>query len=52
MGLGPVGPLAIVVSSDKAAKRAKEYAALADATRQVRIFTSNADANSWLDSLA
>src|SRR5215212_2364735 len=38
MGLGPVGPLAIVVSGDKANARAREYALLSDATRLVRIF--------------
>jgi hypothetical protein len=52
MGLGPVGPLAIVVSGERASARAKEYALLSDATRKVRIFASRADAESWLASMA
>lgn len=51
MGLGPVGPLAIVVSDQKAGARAKEYALLSDATRAVRIVGSKADAEAWLDSI-
>src|SRR4051812_26047891 len=48
MGLGPVGPLAIVVSSEKANARAREYALLSDGTRLVRIFGDKADAEAWL----
>lgn len=51
MGLGPVGPLAIVVSDEKAHARAQEYARLADATRPVRIFGDTAEAEAWLASL-
>src|SRR2546423_14799669 len=51
MGLGPVGPLAIVVSGEKANARAREYAVLADATRLVRIFGDKAEAEAWLASL-
>ena len=51
MGLGAVGPLAIVVSGDKANARAREYAQMSDATRLVRIFGDKAEAEAWLASL-
>jgi hypothetical protein len=51
MGLGPIGPLAIVVADARAIARAQEYAVMSDAaTRQARIFASVAEAEAWLDS--
>ena len=50
MGLGPVGPLAIVVSGEKAVARAREFALLSDANRVVRIFSSRDEAHAWLAS--
>jgi hypothetical protein len=51
MGLGPVGPLAIVVSGKRATERAREFALLTDGTRVVRIFSSRDEAQAWLDTL-
>jgi len=51
MGLGPVGPLAIVVADERANRRAEEYAMLADANRAVRIFGGTQEAEAWLASL-
>jgi hypothetical protein len=52
MGLGPVGPLAIVVSGTRAAERAREFAELSDAVRVVRILSSHDEAQAWLATLA
>jgi hypothetical protein len=52
MGLGPVGPLAIVVADTKATERAREFALLSDASRAVRIFDDSAAAEAWLGSVA
>ena len=51
MGLGPVGPLAIVVAGERAAARAREFALLADASRAVRIFTGRDAAEAWLGAI-
>jgi hypothetical protein len=51
MGLGPVGPVAIVVASETAIKRAEEYMRLSDALRVVRLFARREDAEAWLESL-
>jgi hypothetical protein len=48
MGLGAVGPLAIVVSGEKGKARAREFALLSDASRAVRIFASRDEAQAWL----
>ncbi|MBN9088073.1 MAG: hypothetical protein J0J01_14280 [Reyranella sp.] len=48
MGLGTVGPLAIVVADDAARARAEEFARLSDATRAVRIFGALEPAEAWL----
>jgi hypothetical protein len=50
MGLGTVGPLAIVVADEPANARAQEFAQLSDATRAVRIFTGLDQAEAWLAS--
>jgi hypothetical protein len=50
MGLGTVGPLAIVVADEAANARAQEFARLSDATRAVRIFTDLEQAEAWLAS--
>jgi len=50
MGLGTVGPLAIVVAGDAAEARAREFAQASDATRAVRIFATLEQAESWLAS--
>jgi len=49
MGLGAVGPLAIVVSDEKGKVRACEFARLGDASRAVRVFTTRDEAQAWLD---
>jgi hypothetical protein len=50
MKLGPIGPLAIVVSGSAATERAHEYTLLSDAARKVRLFNRVADAEAWLAS--
>ena len=50
MGLGAVGPLAIVVDDEAARARAEEFARLSDATRAVRIFADLEQARAWLTS--
>jgi hypothetical protein len=50
MGLGTVGPLAIVVADEAANARAQEFARLSDATRAVRIFSDLEQAEAWLAS--
>lgn len=52
LGLGPIGPLAIVLSSATARKPREECALLADAMRQVRVFRRHNDAEAWLRSRA
>jgi hypothetical protein len=52
MGLGPVGPLAIVVADDKAVARAREFAQASVAGRSVRLFASRDEAERWLDGAA
>ena len=51
MGLGAVGPLAIVVSGKRATERAREFAQLSDAARVVRIHSSRDEAEAWLATL-
>ena len=51
MRLGPVGPLAIVVSGERATARAREFAEMSDASRVVRIFSSRDEAQAWLATL-
>ena len=51
MGLGPVGPLAIVVADNAATRRAEEYAKIADAVRLARVFEREDDAEAWLQAL-
>jgi hypothetical protein len=48
MGLGAVGPLAIVVADELAAARAREFAEASDAARAVRIFSAMEQAEAWL----
>lgn len=50
MGLGTVGPLAVVVADEAANARAQEFARLSDAARAVRIFTDPEQAEAWLAS--
>jgi hypothetical protein len=52
MGLGPVGPLAIVIAGRRATERAEEYVLLSDAARLVRIFADVEEAEAWLASLS
>ena len=47
----PVGPLAIVLSDDKAAAAARVLGILASADRPIKLFTSLAPARRWIDSL-
>ena len=49
MGLGPVGPLAIVVTDGRALERALQFAQAAIASRRVRLFASRDEAERWLD---
>jgi hypothetical protein len=50
MGLGPIGPLAIVVADQRANRRAQEYEVVSDADRRVRIFRQVQEAEEWLAS--
>jgi hypothetical protein len=50
MGLGAVGPLAIVVADERAEARAREFAESSDAARAVRIFADMDQAEAWLAS--
>jgi hypothetical protein len=52
MGLGTVGPLAVVIAGPRATERAKEYVLLSDALRLVRIFGHVDEAEAWLVSLS
>jgi hypothetical protein len=47
----PVGPLAIVLSDDKAEAAARVLGILASADRPIRLFTSLVPARRWIDSL-
>ena len=47
----PVGPLAIVLSDDKAEAAARMLGILASADRPLKLFTSLAPARRWIDSL-
>ena len=47
----PVGPLAIVLSDDKAEAAARVLGILASADRPIRLFTSLAPARRWIDGL-
>ena len=47
----PVGPLAIVLSDDKAAAAARVLGILASADRPIKLFTSLPPARRWIDSL-
>jgi hypothetical protein len=47
----PVGPLAIVLSDDKAEATARVLGILASADRPIKRFTSLAPARRWIDSL-
>ena len=47
----PVGPLAIVLSDDKAEAAARVLGILASADRPIKLFTSLAPARRWIDSL-
>lgn len=49
MGLGDVGPLAIVVSGERGKARAGEFALLGDSSRVVRIFSTRREAQAWLN---
>jgi hypothetical protein len=51
MGLGPVGPLAIVVAGERAMARAREFALLSDASRVVRIFDNRDEAEAWVAAI-
>ncbi|HYD05349.1 MAG TPA: hypothetical protein VEC60_06470 [Reyranella sp.] len=51
MGLGSVGPLAIVVANAAGRKTAEDYVLLSDAARLVRIFGQTHEAEAWLQSL-
>jgi hypothetical protein len=47
----PVGPLAIVLSDDKAEAAARVLGILATADRPIKLFTSLAPARRWIDGL-
>jgi hypothetical protein len=47
----PVGPLAIVLSDDKAEAAARVLGILASADRPIKLFISLAPARRWIDSL-
>jgi hypothetical protein len=47
----PVGPLAIVLSDDKAEAAARVLGILATADRPLKLFTSLAPARRWIDGL-
>jgi len=47
----PVGPLAIVLSDDKAEAAARVLGILASADRPIKLFTSLPPARRWIDSL-
>ena len=47
----PVGPLAIVLSDDKAEAAARVLGILASADRPIRLFTSLVPARRWIDGL-
>ena len=48
MGLGPIGPLAILVDSTAAQKRLEAGALLSGAKQPVRVFRRQRDAEAWL----
>lgn len=48
--LGPMGPLAIVATTDESYDQARMFAALAEADRPIRIFRELHLARHWLDS--
>ena len=52
MGLGAVGPLAIIIAGPRASERAREYILLSDALRLVRTFSRADEAEVWLASLS
>jgi hypothetical protein len=51
-GLGPLGPLAIVVPNDSLRTQAMLFSALAPADRPLKIFKTVAAARKWLDAPA
>lgn len=52
LGLGKLGPTAIVVASDDGSRRATIFAQAAKADRPFRIFHEMHEARRWLDSFA
>jgi len=51
MGLGPVGPLAIVVADKTACRRALEHGMISDGIAPVQFFGREDDAEAWLQTL-
>ena len=51
ISVGPIGPLAIVASTDRSYGQARMFTALAEADRPIRIFRELHAARRWLDSL-
>ncbi|MBI2736293.1 MAG: hypothetical protein HYX38_07080 [Rhodospirillales bacterium] len=49
IALGPIGPLAIVATSDESYWQARMFAALAEADRPVKIFRELPTARDWLE---
>jgi hypothetical protein len=50
IGIGPIGPLAIVASTDRSYGQARMFTALAEADRPIKIFRELHAARRWLDS--
>ena len=51
IAIGPIGPLAIVASTDRSHGQARMFMALAEADRPIKIFRELHAARRWLDSL-
>jgi hypothetical protein len=49
IAMGPIGPLAIVATTDKSYRHARMFAALAVADRPIKIFRELHVARQWLD---
>ena len=50
IAIGPIGPLAIVASTDRSYGQARMFTALAEADRPIKIFRELHAARRWLDS--
>ena len=51
LALGPLGPLAIVATTEESHRQARLFMALAEAERPIQIFRELHLARQWLDSL-